>query len=58
MSNRVMLNGGLSPLRWTRTTISEPASLNLASAGQVVSKNRQSNFLVGLPPKVRVYSDH
>lgn len=50
MSNRVMLNGGLSPLRWNRTTISEPASINLASAG-MVKNNVASQFLSSLPPK-------
>jgi len=51
-SNRVMLKGGLSPLRWTRTTISEPASLNLASAGQSgFSMTNASKVLGSLPPK-------
>ena len=52
MSNRVILNGGLSALRWNRTTISEPANLNLASAGLVGNKNSKANFLKTLPPKV------
>merc|ERR1711936_588562 len=51
MSNRVILNGGLSALRWNRTTISEPANLNLASAGLVGNKNSKANFLKTLPPK-------
>ena len=52
MSNRVILNGGLSALRWNRTTISEPANLNLASAGMLSNKNAKPNFLKTLPPKV------
>ena len=52
MSNRVILNGGLSALRWNRTTISEPANLNLASAGLVGNANSKPNFLKTLPPKV------
>ena len=50
-SNRVLANGGLSPLRWSRTSISEPATLELASAGQS-SKNPTVAFLNSLPPKV------
>ena len=52
MSNRICLNGGLSALRWNRSSISEPASLNLASAGVAGNKQAQSNFLRTLPPKV------
>jgi hypothetical protein len=51
MSNRICLNGGLSALRWNRSSISEPASLNLASAGVAGNKQAQSNFLRTLPPK-------
>jgi len=49
----VLAEGGLSPLRWSRTTISEAPTLNLASAGQT-SKNSQSAFLTSLPPKVKL----
>ena len=57
MSNRVILNGGLSALRWNRTTISESPTLNLASAGiaGLQSGGKQTNnsrFLKSLPPKV------
>ena len=57
MSNRIILNGGLSALRWNRTTISESPTLNLASAGLagLQSGGKQSNnhhFLKSLPPKV------
>ena len=53
-SNRVMLKGGLSPLRWTRTTISDPVTLNLASAGQSGKKmTGSSKIFSSLPPKVR-----
>jgi len=51
MSNRVILNGGLSALRWNRTTISEPANLNMVSAGMLSNKNAKPNFLKTLPPK-------
>jgi len=51
-SNRVVLTGGLSPLRWTRTNVSEPASLNLASAGQSgFTATNASKILNSLPPK-------
>jgi len=51
-SNRVMITGGLSPLRWTRTNVAEPASLNLASAGQKgFSAANSSKILASLPPK-------
>lgn len=54
MSNRVMLNGGLTPLRNTRATVSEPTTLNLASAG-VGNGRHASNFLNTLPPKVSYF---
>ena len=52
MSNRVILNGGLSALRWNRTTISEPSTLNWASAGLASNNQVSASFLKSLPPKV------
>ena len=55
MSNRVILNGGLSALRWNRTTISEPSTLNWASAGLASNNQVSASFLKTLPPKVMHY---
>ena len=51
MSNRVILNGGLTALRWNRTTISEAPTLNLASSG-INPSGKSANVLKALPPKV------
>ena len=51
MSNRVILNGGLTALRWNRTTISEAPTLNLASSG-INPSGKSANVLKTLPPKV------
>ena len=56
MSNRVILNGGLSALRWNRTSVSEPATLNLVSSGLGSNNQVSASFLKSLPPKVNTWS--
>ena len=58
MSNRVILNGGLSALRWNRTSVSEPATLNLASSGLGSNNQVSASFLKSLPPKVNFCQFH
>ena len=50
-SSRVMLNGGLSPLRFTRKTKAEHKDLRLVAAGQG-SALKASPMFKSFPPKV------
>jgi len=52
-SSRVMLDGGLSPLRYTRKTRTEHQGLAMVAAGQSAAfKSANTGIFRAFPPKV------